>query len=255
LIALAVDPRFNETHFVYTVSTDTPRPGRRVFALARLREAANTLVDRIVLRDDVPASNTDASASVRGGADGKLFVAFDDADDPRNATDLASPNGKILRLNPDGTTPDDQDGLTPFYFSGFHSPRGFDWRPGSNVLWFADRDGPSAWRLSAVGAAAGDRKRGIGLASYPLPSGSTPSSMAFYRGGSAPAFQDDLLVASAEGRHLLRIRFDSIDHTKVAGIERLLQDVIGPIRVVAVRPDGAIFLATDDAIAKLSLSQ
>ena len=52
--------------------------------------------------------------------------------------DLASPNGKILRLNPDGTTPDDQAGFHPMYASDVHSPRGFDWAPESALLWIAD---------------------------------------------------------------------------------------------------------------------
>ena len=145
LVALALDPRFAETHFVYAISTfltsstGSPRPDRLVFTLARYRETSNALVDRIVLRDDVPASASGAAASLRGGADGKLFVAFDDGGDPRRAGDLASPNGKILRLNADGTTPEDQAGLTPLYSSDIYSPGGFDWRPASNVLWIADR--------------------------------------------------------------------------------------------------------------------
>jgi glucose/arabinose dehydrogenase len=264
LVALAVDPRFAETHFVYTVSTaatlstlstGTPRPGRLVFTLARYRETANALVDRIVLRDDILASASHAAASLRGGADGKLFVAFDDGGDPQRAGDLASPNGKILRLNPDGTTPADQAGFTPLYSSDFHSPGGFDWRPGSNVLWIADRDARNSARLSAVGSTAGAQKRGVRIASYALPSGTVPSSVAFYRGGLMPTFRNDLLIASEEGRHLLRVRLDSVDQTKVVSTERLLQDAIGGVRVVAVSTSGTIYLATVDAIARLVATQ
>ena len=70
-----------------------------------------------------------------------------------------------------------------------------------------------------------------------------------------PAFQNNLLIASDEGRHLFRVRFDSADPTKVVGTERLLQNVIGGLRVVAVSPDGAIYLATADAIARLATSE
>lgn len=252
LVALAVGPLFAETHVVYTISTATPPTGRLVFTLARYRETANTLVDRIVLRDDILASASHAAASLRGGADGKLFVAFDDGGDPRRAGDLASPNGKILRFNPDGTTPEDQAGFTPLYSSDLHSPAGFDWRPASNVLWIADRDARNSARLSAVGSIGGAQKRGVRLASYTLPS--APSSVAFYRGGLMPTFRNDLLIASEEGRHLLRVRLDSVDQTKVIGTERLLQDVIGGVRVVAVSPSGTIYLATVDAIARLVVS-
>jgi aldose sugar dehydrogenase len=257
LVALAMDPRFAETHFVYAISTSltsstgSPRPSRLVFTLARYRETSNALVDRIVLRDDVLASASGAAASLRGGADGKLFVAFDDGGDSRRAGDLASPNGKILRLNPDGTTPEDQAGLTPLYSTNVHSPGGFDWRPASNVLWIADRDARNSARLSVVGSTAGTEKRGVQLGSYALPSGTVPSAVAFYRGGLTPSFRDDLLIASDEGRHLLRVRLDPADQTKVIGTERLFQDAIGGVRVVAVSPRGTIYLATADAIARL----
>jgi glucose/arabinose dehydrogenase len=220
-----------------------------VFTVARFREASNALVDRIVLLDDVPAAPRSAAA-LRGSSDGKLFVAFDDGDDPRQAGDLASPNGKILRLNPDGTTPDDQAGLTPTYASDFHSPRGFDWR--ANVLWIADRDAVNSARLSAIAWTTVGGNRAVRLASYALPRGTLPSSVAVYSGGLIPTFRNDLIIASEEGQHLLRVRFDPVDPTKVVGTERLLQNAIGGIRVVAVSPDGAIYLAAADRIARVS---
>jgi len=42
-------------------------------------------------------------ATMRIGADGKLYVALDSGDDARRG-----PSGKVLRVNVDGTTPEDQ---------------------------------------------------------------------------------------------------------------------------------------------------
>ena len=251
LLALAADPQFERTHFVFAIYTTPSRTGSSGFALTRFREASNALVEGVTLLEDIPASARSAAAALRGGADGKLFAAFDDGDDPRRAGDLASPNGKILRLNPDGTTPADQAGLTPLYVSDFHSPRGFDWRPASTVMWMADHVSEDSSRLTAIDSAAGNEKRGVRLTSYALPRGTIPSSVAFYRGASMPAFRNNLLIASDEGRHLLRVRFDSGNPTRVVGTERLLQNAIGGVRVVAVSPRGVIYLATADAIATL----
>ena len=255
LLALAIDPRFGQTHFVYAIYAAPSRTGTPGFTLARFREASNALVDRITLLDDIPASAGTAAASLRAGADGKLFAAFDDGDDPQRAGDLASPNGKILRLNPDGTTPADQAGLTPMYVSDFHSPRGFDWQPATTMLWMADRVSESLARLIAIDSMTGTPKRGVMLARYALPRGTVPSSVAFYRGALMPAFQNNLLIASEEGRHLFRVRFDSADPKKVIGTERLLQNAIGGVRVVAVSPVGMIYLATADAIATLATAE
>ena len=111
----------------------------RLFTLTRFREASNALVDPVVLRDDIPASTDPGGVTARQRRrDGARRRSMTEA--IRGIPgDLASPNGKILRLNPDGTTPDDQAGFNPMYASDVHSPRGFDWAPGSTLLWIADR--------------------------------------------------------------------------------------------------------------------
>jgi glucose/arabinose dehydrogenase len=253
LLAVAVDADFDTTHFVYATYTRRAANGAATFTLARFREAGNLLVQEVVLLDGIPASFAGA-ASLRVGADGKLFAAFDDGGDPARSGDLASFNGKVLRLNPDGTTPDDQAGLMPTYASDFHRPRGLDWQPASALLWITDRSAGGGGSLIGVGAPPGVRQRAVRLASYTLPRGTIPASAAFYRGDAMPGLQNDLLIASDEGRHLLRVRFDRAAGTRVVATERLLQDVLGPVRVVAVSPGGALYLATPDAVARVAMA-
>lgn len=168
LLALAVDPEFDRTGFVFAIYAIPARSGGAAFTLARFRETSNTLADRIVLLDGVRASASPAAA-LRFGADKKLYAAFDDGGDPRLGGDLASLNGKLLRLNADGTTPADQPGMSPVQAEGISAPRGFDW------------DLKTA-RPSAVLAA----------------------SSAPYRGRLFPLFAGSLLMASGEGRLVSR---------------------------------------------------
>jgi glucose/arabinose dehydrogenase len=252
LLAIAVDPSFERTRFVYAISTIRSTSGAPTFRLARFREAANTLADRSVLLDDIAAA-AKPSASLRFGADGKLFAAFDEAGVTQLGGDLSSPNGKLLRLNPDGTTPDDQAGGTPLFAYAYHSPRGFDWHPTTQTLWMADRDASDTSMLSVLAASVGPRKRGELRATLTLPRGTSASSVAFYHGGSSAALRDNLLVASEEGRHLLRIQLDRQEPTRIVATERLLQDVIGGIRVVTVGPDGAIYLGAMNALWRLAV--
>src|SRR6185295_19868966 len=216
--------------------------------VARFREAHDTLAERVVLVGDVRASTPHPAGSLRFGVDGKLFVAFDDGADPAAIDDLASYNGKILRLNSNGTTPDDQAGASPLYASAYRSPRGFDWDPDTGVLWIVDAVGGEDARISAVAGAAGPRTRGVTRTTLRLPADSQPAGIAAYRGDRLPSFQHSLLVASVEGQHLLRIRLDPGEATRVLGVDRLLQHRIGAVRAVAMGPDGAIYLAGDSAI-------
>jgi aldose sugar dehydrogenase len=250
-LALAVDPQFERTHLIYTLAASPPRDNDATFTVARFREANDTLADRVVLLGDVRASAPHPAGSLRFGADGKLFVAFDDGADPAAIDDFASYNGKILRLNANGTTPDDQAGASPLYASAYRSPRGFDWDPDTGILWIVDAVEGEDARLSAVAGAAGPRTRGVTKTTLRLPADSRPAGFIAYRGNRLPSFQHSLLVASVEGQHLLRIRLDPGEATRVVGVDRLLQHRIGAVRAVAMGPDGAVYVAGDSAIYRL----
>jgi glucose/arabinose dehydrogenase len=248
LLALALDPQFDRTRFVFAIYTAPSRAGEVVFTLARFREAAGTLADRIVLLDNVRAGSSAPRAALRFGPDAKLYAAFDEAGgDP-------SMRGKIVRLNADGTTPDDQAGATPIYASGSGSPGGFDWDLRSGALWAAGRDANGSSHLRTVtldpGVPAG-KKRGLVRGAYTLPASTTPSSVAVYRGRLFSAFAGNVLVASEDGRHLLRVRLDPETFTEPVATERLLQDRVGGVRAVAIAPDGAVYFATAGAIGRL----
>jgi glucose/arabinose dehydrogenase len=245
VVALAVDPDFARTRFVYAVGA-----GGSSFWLARFREAGGTLAERAVLLDEIGAVH-ERTAALRFGPDGTLLAAFEEGPDPQAAGDLASPNGKILRLTREGTTPVDQAGATPVYASGFHSPRGLDWDPLSGTLWVADVESTATSTLSVVTRARGPGTRGIVGRRYALPPGAGPSSIAFYRGDRVPRLRGNLLVASEEAQMLMRLRTDPRDWTRVERVEHLLAGQVGAIRVVASGPDGAIYFCTTSALGRL----
>src|SRR5262249_29537025 len=137
LLTIATDPQFARTHFVYVAYTSPARSGSATtFTIARLREAGDTIGDAVPLVDNIPAASS-PSAALRLADDGKLSVALDAGDDTRRRGDAGSWNGKLLRLNADGTTPDDQAGSTPVFASGITSPAGLAWQRTSNAWWVA----------------------------------------------------------------------------------------------------------------------
>jgi glucose/arabinose dehydrogenase len=246
LLALAVDPQFARTRFVFALYTAPARSGEAMFTLARFRESGGTLADRIVLLDGVAAGLPEPVGTMRFGPDGTLYAAFDDGGDAQRRGDLASFNGKVVRLNPDGTTPRDQPGATPVYAEGYGAPTGLAWdaRRAPPTLWVADRDGGGGLRAVVADARsrAGEKRAAV-HSSYALPRASVPTSIAFYAGALIPAFSGRLLVASNDGRHLLAIGGERA--------EPLLQDRVGGITAVAIAPDGAIYVANASSIGRL----
>jgi glucose/arabinose dehydrogenase len=123
LLGLAFDPDFAANQLIYVYYTycklpgDPPRPGTNTCRssknrVIRLRANGNT-VDRAshtVILDDVAsdAGNHNGGWIDFGPLDGKLYVAIGDGGAvAAKAQDPTTPNGKVLRLNPDGTVPAD----------------------------------------------------------------------------------------------------------------------------------------------------
>lgn len=242
LLAMALDPDFAETGFIYVLyAVDAPRNGLE-FMLGRFRGVDGRFAERAVLLDRVAADPDGASGALRIGADGKLYVALDNAADAAAPASFSSYNGKVLRLNVDATTPDDRGGVSPIFSFDHPQPKALDWQPGSDELWVVDSAAASGGRLRRAASRTG----------YTLPEGTGASAATFYRGALVPAFRGNLFIAAEAGRQLMRLQFDPADATRVTKVETLLKDEIGPVRVVAEGNDGALYIASDTALYRLA---
>lgn len=241
LLAIALDPDYASSRAVFALSATTSHRGRRVFQVTRYREVAGILAQRAVLLE-TPAP-ADASAAMRFGPDGMLYVAFGAGSGaPHPSTDM----GKILRLMPDGTAPRDRRTPSPIVSSGQVAPSGLAWRAGSPWLWLADGGAGRAW------IAGLNPLEDVPPVVWEVPPTEQASSLAAYRGDLLPDLRGDLLVASAGARHILRVRFDAADPTRILSSEALLRDQVGPVHVVLEGPDGAIYFLTDRSLGRLT---
>lgn len=246
LFALAVDPRFEETGFVFALYTADA--GLR---LSRFRAVGDRLGERAIVMDAVAGVETTA-ARLRFGPDGRLYVAIGDGGDARRAGDLGSYSGKILRIDRDGTTPADQSGGTPVFLSDVNGPRGLDWGTAAAGWWLVEADADGMMRLQAVTADAQQSGRGQIAVRYNLPHDAAAAGLAVYRSARLPALAGDVLVADAGSGALLRFRVDRSDGLKIVGVERLLAGSLDEARGVAVSPDGVIWVATANALVTLT---
>jgi glucose/arabinose dehydrogenase len=241
LLAIALDPDFARTRFVFILSATTGPRGARVYQLARYRELAGILAQRAILLE-TPAP-LQASGALRFGADGLLYAAFGAGDDPSSRS---GDMGRVLRLRPDGTMPVDRRATSPAISSGHSTVGGMAWAPAGGWLWTGDVAAGGAARLAGISA-----QEDVSSIGWDLPASEPPLSLAFYDGAAMPALRGDLLVASAEARQILRVRFDASDPSRVVSTEVLLRDHAGPILVVLTGPDGAVYFLTDRSLGRL----
>ena len=134
LMSIALHPQFSSNRFVYLSYAYSS--GGVMVRVVRYREAPEGFVDRKVIIEDLPAAQFHAGCRIRFGPDGKLYVTTGDATRRELAQKLDSLAGKTLRLNDDGTVPQDnpfvgqQNARPEIWTFGHRNAQGMDWQPG-----------------------------------------------------------------------------------------------------------------------------
>jgi glucose/arabinose dehydrogenase len=255
LLGLTLDPGFAASGWVYLVYTARRAGDTPVNRLVRYREVDGELGEAAVLLDEVAGAGIHNGSRVRFGPDGRLYMTMGDANDAEVAQDLAALNGRILRLNPDGTTPRDNPFASPTYSYGHRNPQGLDWHPASGDLWATEHGASGNDELNLVQAGrnygwpvieANETRPGMEPPIRFYSPAIAPSGASFYRGAAFPAFQGNLFFATLRGQHLHRVRFDRTDPRRVLAEERLLEGRFGRLRDVVSGPDGALYVSTSN---------
>ena len=261
LMSVALHPQFSSNHFIY-LSYAYTSGGVRV-RVVRYREAPEGLVDRTVIIDDLPAAQFHAGCRLRFGPDGKLYVTTGDATRRDLAQQLDSLAGKTLRLNDDGTVPQDnpfvgrQNARPEIWSFGHRNAQGLDFQPGSNLM-FQTEHGPSGFDGPGGGDEVNIVEKGKnygwptihhtqsapGLESPLLEytPACAPASGMFYRGSVFPQFKGNFFFGCLRGERVIRV---VLDGRRVVNQENLLQNY-GRIRDVAEGPDGFLYFSTSN---------
>jgi glucose/arabinose dehydrogenase len=200
--------------------------------------------------------------------DGSLFITLGERGQRDKAQDLGTHYGKVVRIRPDGSVPQDnpfvkQAGARPEIWSyGHRNVQAAALHPATGKLWTIEhgaRGGdelniPAAgknygWPVITYGRdytglkiGEGTAKAGLEQPIYYWDPSIAPSSMAFYTADRIPEWKGSLFVGALRGQALHRLVLDA---DKVVGEEVLLADLGERIRDVLAGPDGILWLLTD----------
>jgi glucose/arabinose dehydrogenase len=258
LLGLALAPDFATTGALYVYYTyDAPGRLRNRVVLLRLVDGQAS-EERVVL-DDIPGASVHDGGALAFGPDGKLYVGTGDARSPAAAQDLGSLAGKVLRLNPDGSIPDDNPFPgSPVYALGLRNVQHLVWHPRTGQL-FASEHGPTGEQgrcchdeinLIVPGgnygwpeiAGAGGAPRYRDPVSESGTGNRPPGGLSF---GPPGPWAEHLFWATLRGGQLWRLTL-SADGASTVAEEQLIFGEYGRLRALAVGPDGALYLGTSN---------
>lgn len=272
LMSLEVDPGFATNGFIYVcASRDDEAQWRNQVLRYRMSGNAIAFDGYVIRRGMIAASNHDG-CRIRFGPDQKLWVTMGDAGNSSRAQDPNVMNGKVLRVNSDGTIPTDNPVLlgaaarTAIYTWGNRNPQGLTFEPGTGRAFEVEHGDATHDEINIL-VAGGNYGYPIyrgpaGVPGYVDPAWSSGSVTLATSGGefvSGPqwgAWSGSLMVATLKEQDLRR--FELFD-ASARQADILFNNVWGRLRTPRLAPDGSLYLTTDngtgDRVIRITASQ
>ena len=227
LLGFVLAPDFeqsNEAYAYYTYEDGSDQFNR----IAVLLLKNNNWLEKRVLLDEIPSGTYHHGGRLKIGPDQKLYATAGDASDPQTAQDLTTLGGKILRMNLDGSIPEDNPFPNSYVYSyGHRNPQGITWSP--DGIMYASEHGQSANdEINIIEAGQnygwplieGEEKQ-EGFISPLFTSGSeitwAPSGMVFY--------DNKLYVAALRGTAVLEFDLESKEVKEIVNNMGRIRDV------------------------------
>lgn len=272
LFDVVLSPQFEDDQRVYlSYACGSAEANHTCLAAGVLADTGLENVEEIYRVQPAKSGDAHFGGRVTWLPDNTLILTMGDGFDYREqAQNLSNHIGTIVRLNRDGSVPDDNpfvgddDVLHEIYSYGHRNPQGLVFDEANQRL-IAHEHGPRGgdeiniieaganygWPI-ATGGLDYTGARVTPFNEYPgtvspllewTPS-IAPSGLALYRGELFPDWHGDLLVGALVNKEVRRVRL-SDDGSSAEDLEGLFGELEERIRDVRVGPEGAVYLLTD----------
>lgn len=276
LMDVTADPNFGRNGWIYLAYSHALEPGNEdtpaMTRIVRGRINDNAWVDQEVLfeapHDTYRTTRHHYGSRIVFDPDGYLYFSIGDRGAGQQAQDLSRPNGKVHRIHPDGSIPEDnpfadREGAIPSIFTyGHRNPQGLAVHPETGRVWDAEHGprGGDELNLLVAGANYGwneityginyngtvmtrDReKEGLRQPNLYWRPSIAVSGIAFYDKDMFPFWKNRLLVGALAYQE---VRLLNIKENRVLHQEVVLKDR-GRVREAVPGPDGAIYVVLNE---------
>jgi len=252
LLGITTHPDFKNNHFLYVFLT-YEEDGTLWNKVLRITELNNKLQDAITIFDKIPGSVFSNGGFLKFGPDGKLYVGTGTVSDSSHLPqDLDSLAGKILRLNDDGTIPEDNPyPNSPVYSLGHRNPQGMAWDKSGNM--YVAELGPEKndeINLIKPGKNFGwPEQECLGNEKYEgaimcYDPAIEPGGILFYYGDTIK-LEHSFIMASLRASNLFQL-----DPEEGLKSQKSILSGVGRIRDVVQGPDGSLYIITSNTDGK-----
>jgi glucose/arabinose dehydrogenase len=269
VMGIAIDHAFSMNRFIYVCVSRTFE-GKWLNQVIRFHVNLSWRAEfnRYMIRNGMQANTIHNGCAVQEGPDHKIWVTMGDAGHGMLAQDPDRRNGKVLRINRDGTVPFDNpvwpghSSPTIVYSIGHRNPQGITFEPGTQRPYAAehgpDRDDEINWirpgRNYGWPCRTGNNhfyQPCSGSATYAIPAWSSEgptlatSNCVFVNGARWESWNHSLFVATLKESDLRRYTVDAGSY-KLTMRSTLFNNRWGRLRATVIGPNQVLYLTTSN---------
>lgn len=262
LLGMALHPDFADSPYVfldYTYLQDSAILSK----LVRYTYRNGLLSDPLVLLKDLRGNTYHNGCRVVITPDRKIMMSTGDAGRSPDAQDTGSLNGKILRLNMDGTIPRDNPFPgSPVWSYGHRNPEGLVFGPGG-VLYSSEHGDASDDEVNIISKGCNygwpnvegycDRPEEKSYCTShtitsPIKAWTptiAPAGIDYYRSAAIPEWSHSLLLTTLKAASLRVLRLNTAG-TAIVSEKIYFDKTFGRLRDLCIAPNGDIYLSTSN---------
>ncbi|MGH2552328.1 MAG: PQQ-dependent sugar dehydrogenase [Chitinophagaceae bacterium] len=261
LLGMVLHPNFSATPFVY-VAYNYNNAGNYREKIVRFMYNGTTLLNPVTILDNIAASSIHNGCRLLITTDLKLFITTGDASNQSLPQNTSAVNGKILRLNLDGSIPADNPVAgNPYWTFGHRNAQGLVFA--INIM-YSSEHGPSNddeiniiekgrnYGWPNVEGFCNTSSEQIFCAAYnvkePIKTW-TPTAavcgMDYYNNNLIPQWKNSLLMVALKNSRLYQMKLDAA-HTSITETNEYYTNDYGRMRDVCISPSGRVYICTSN---------
>jgi glucose/arabinose dehydrogenase len=266
LLGMVLDPDFTQNKFVYVAYNylATGNDYREKIVRYTYDATSEKLIQPLILLDNIDGSNNHNGCRMIISADKKLFLTTGDAQITSTSQNVKNINGKMLRINLDGSIPSDNPIANSAVWSwGHRNAQGLVFSPNGQILYSSEHGANSDDEVNIINKG--------GNYGWPRIEGKcdnaleqsfckdsnvvepihvwTPTlgvaGMDFYNTDLIPAWKNSLLVTSLKGSRVTQLQL-SADGKNVVKATDFYVNTYGRLRDICISPEGKVYIAVSN---------